>query len=160
VLSFVAEPERAVRNIAAALRPSGTAVFHEYGDYGAWRTMPLDPDVERFRELVMRSWRDAGGEPDVALELPRWLEAVGLEVLEIRPLIEIVGRGDFAWQWPAAFMATNAARLAELGYAGAEEAERLATALDRVPEGTRMITPLVVEVIARKPLAMRDKAQH
>ena len=73
-----------------------------------------------------------------------------MEIVEVRPLIEIVGRGDFTWQWPAAFMATNAARLADLGYVSAEEAERLATSLDRVPEGTRMITPLVVEVIARK----------
>jgi SAM-dependent methyltransferase len=150
VLSFVAEPERTVGNVAAAMRPGGVAVFHEYGDYGAWRTMPPDADVERFRELVMRSWRDAGGEPDVALQLPAWLEAAGMEIVEVRPLIEIVGRGDFTWQWPAAFLATNAARLAELGYVGAEEAERLGTALDRLPEGARMITPLVVEVIARK----------
>lgn len=150
VLSFVAEPERTVGHIAAALKPGGTALFHEYGDYGAWRTMPLNADVERFRELVMQSWRDAGGEPDVALRLPAWLEAAGMDIVEVRPLIEIVGRGDFAWRWPAAFMATNAARLAALGYVEAEEAERLAESLDRVPEGTRMITPLVVEVISRK----------
>jgi SAM-dependent methyltransferase len=150
VLSFVADPARTVGHVARALRPGGVAVFHEYADYGAWRTMPPDPDVERFRSLVMQSWRDAGGEPNVALRLPTWLAAEGLELVEVRPLIEIVGRHDFVWQWPAAFMTVNAGRLRDLGYIDAEEAERLATALDRLPEHALTITPLVAEVIARK----------
>jgi SAM-dependent methyltransferase len=153
VLSFVTDPARTVRHIAAALKPGGVAVFHEYADYGAWRTMPLDPDVERFRTLVMRSWRDSGGEPDIALELPSFLADAGLELVEARPLIEMVGPADFTWRWPAAFMAVNARRLQELGYATAEEAGRFAKALDRVPPDTRMITPLVAEIIARKPAA-------
>jgi SAM-dependent methyltransferase len=151
LLSFVAAPERTVGHIARALKPGGVAVFHEYADYSSWRMMPPDPDQERFRSLVVQSWRDAGGEPDVGLDLPTWLEAAGLEVVATRPLIEIVGRGDIYWQWPAAFLATNARRLAELGYVGDEEAERLATVLDRAAPGARMITPLVAEVVARKP---------
>lgn len=150
VLSFVADPAKAVSHIAAALRPGGTAVFHEYADYASWRTMPRSPEVERFVGLAMQSWRDTGGEPDIALELPMWLEANGLEIVSVRPLVEIVGRDDFVWQWPAAFMASGAHRLAELNYLSAAEAERLAGALDRMPEGTRMVTPLVAEVIARK----------
>jgi SAM-dependent methyltransferase len=151
VLSFVENPEAAVRHVATALKPGGAAIFHEYADYGAWRTMPPLPAVERFRTLVMQSWRDSGGEPDIALRLPDLLAAAGLELVEARPLIEIVSRNDFAWQWPAAFMAVNAKRLHELGYAGAEEAEGFARALDEAPEGTLMITPLVAEIIARKP---------
>ena len=150
VLSFVAAPERTVGHIARALRPGGVAVFHEYADYGAWQMMPPDAELDRFRACVMQSWRDAGGEPDVGLRLPQWLDAAGLELVEIRPLIEIVGRGDFTWQWPAAFMVVNARRLAGLGYVSEEEAERLATVLDRAPPHARMVTPLVVEVIARK----------
>jgi hypothetical protein len=98
----------------------------------------------------MQSWRDAGGEPDVGLDLPAWLHAAGLEVAEVRPLTHIVRRSDFIWQWPAAFMATNAKRLHELGYASAEEAERFATALEGADDQSWMITPLVVEVIARR----------
>ena len=150
VLSFVEAPERTVGHIARALKPGGVAVFHEYADYGAWRMMPPDPEQERFRTLVVQSWRDAGGEPDVAMRLPEWLEAAGLDVVEVRPLIEIVGRRDFSWQWPAAFMAVGARRLAALGYVSAEEAERLGTVLDRAPSTARMVTPLVAELIARK----------
>ena len=151
LLSFTAAPARAVAAIAAALRPGGVAIFHEYADYGSWRTMPLDPLVERFRGLVMQSWRDSGGQPDIALSLPRLLADAGLELVAARPLIDIVGPADFAWRWPAAFMASNAARLAELGYVEADEAEAMARALDAPPPGSLMITPLVAEIIARKP---------
>jgi SAM-dependent methyltransferase len=151
VLSFVENPRRTTAAIAAALRPGGTVLFHEYADYGAWQAMPPLPDLDRFRALVMQSWRDSGGEPDIALHLPALLAGAGLEVLEVRPLIEIVGRGDPLWAWPQAFMAVNARRLEELGHASAEEAERFATALARAPAATLMITPLVAEVIARKP---------
>ena len=150
VLSFVEAPERTVAHIARALKPGGVAVFHEYADYGAWQMMPPEPDLDRVRGLVMQSWRDAGGEPDVALRLPEWLAAAGLELVEIRPLIEIVGPRDFSWQWPAAFMAVNARRLASLGYCSNEDAERFATVLDWAPLTVRMVTPLVAEVIARK----------
>jgi ubiquinone/menaquinone biosynthesis C-methylase UbiE len=151
LLSFVADPRRTIRHIAAALKPGGAALFHEYGDYAAWRTLPPDEDVERFRTLVMQSWRQAGGEADIALRLPQWLEESGLEVISVRPMIHVVQRSDFVWRWPAAFMATGALRLAELGYVDRDEAERMATALDRLPEGAWMTTPLVLEVLARRP---------
>jgi SAM-dependent methyltransferase len=150
LLSFVADPRRTIGHIAAALRPGGTAIIHEYADYSSWRTMPPSDEVERFRTLAMRSWRDAGGEPDIALQLPVWLEAEGLELVAVRPLIQIAGRDDFVWQWPAAFMASGAHRLAALGYIDGAEADRLAGALDKLPPGARMITPLVAEIIARK----------
>ena len=151
LLSFVEDPAATVRHIAAALKPGGVAIFHEYADYGAWRTMPPNPDVERFRDLVIRSWRDKGGEPDIALVLPDLLKAACMEIVAARPMVEIVRPSDFTWRWPAAFMAVNASRLHELGYADAEEAARLARALDDCPDDTLMITPLVAEIIARKP---------
>ena len=116
VLSFVADPARTVANVARALKPGGVALFHEYADYAAWRTMPPSAEVDRFLDLVIRSWRDSGGEPDAALHLPAWIAAAGMEVVEARPMVEIVGRGDFMWRWPRAFMGVNAQRLHALGY--------------------------------------------
>jgi SAM-dependent methyltransferase len=150
LLSFVADPRLTVSHIARALKPGGMAIFHEYADYGTWQMLPPSADLDRFRALVQQSWRDAGGEPDIALRLPAWLVEEGFEIIEARPLIEIVGRKDLAWQWPASFMATNAARLAQLGYIDAPEAERLATTLDKAPATALMITPLVLELIARR----------
>ena len=150
VLAFVADPARTLGHIALALKPGGTALFHEYADYRAWRTMPPSPDHEQFRSLIVKSWRDSGGEPDIALQLPALLDTAGFDLVAVRPMIRIVGRDDAAWQWPAAFIATGSARLHELGYATEEEAARFATCLERLPPGSRMITPLVAEIIAIK----------
>jgi SAM-dependent methyltransferase len=150
VLAFVADPARTVRHIAQALKPGAKAVFHEYADYQSWRTMPPSPDHEQFRSLIVKSWRDSGGEPDIALVLPDLLGAAGLDLIAVRPIVKIVNRQDPTWQWPASFIATGSARLHELGYATAEESARFATFLDRLPAGTRMITPLVAEIIAIK----------
>lgn len=150
LLCFLAEPRKALANIAAALKSGGVAVFHEYADYGAWQMMPPNPDLKHFRTLVMKSWRDAGGEPDVALQLPEWLQQEGFDIIEMRPLIHVTRPADFVWQWPAAFVSVNAARLHELGYATAEEAERLSRIVADAPPSARMITPLVMEIIAKK----------
>ena len=150
LLCFVPDPQRALANIVRALKPGGVGVFHEYANYGSWTTMPPDPDMDRFRSLVMKSWRDAGGEPDIGLRLPAMLAAEDMELVEMRPLIDIVGPGDFAWQWPAAFMAVNARRLHDLGYTSEAEAARMGMLLEYPAPDARMITPLVTEIIARR----------
>jgi SAM-dependent methyltransferase len=150
LLSFVPDPAATVSHIAEALKPRGVAVFHEYAAYETWRMMPPNPLQERFRSLVMQSWSESGGEPDVALWLPDWLAEVGLEIVETRVLADIITPADETWQWPRAFMETGARRLHELGYIEATEVEAMAVLLDDPPEGAHMLTPLVAEVIARK----------
>ena len=150
LLSFVTDPSATVRNIGAALKAGGVAIFHEYAAYGTWRMMPPEPLHERFRSLVMQSWSDSGGEPDVALWLPRWLAEAGLEIVETRTLADIITPADETWQWPRAFMETGAHRLHELGYVEADEAEAMARLIDDPPPRAHMLTPLVAEVIARK----------
>lgn len=150
VLSFVPQPAETVRHIASALKPGGVAIFHEYADYSTWRMMPPHPLQERFRSLVVQSWRDSGGDPDVALRLPRWLQESGFHIVETRTFVDIVSPQDVAWQWPRAFMASNAKRLRELGYITEGEVEPIATLLDRQAAETRMLTPLVAEIVARR----------
>lgn len=150
VLAFLADPAPVVAAIARALKPGAKAVFHEYLDYEAWRMIPQPPEHRRYRDLVVKSWRDSGGEPDAALDLPRWLDAAGMELVSMRPMVRIITRDDPMWEWPRSFMATNAWRLHELGYCSAVEAEAFSTVLDHPPAGTRMLTPVVAEVIAVK----------
>lgn len=112
--------------------------------------MPPDPLQERFRAAVVQSWRDSGGDPDVALQLPRWLQQSGFEIVDARAFADIVSPADFMWEWPRAFMTTNAARLHELGYLEAEEVGPMGKLLDDHPPEARMLTPLVAEIIARR----------
>ena len=151
VLCFVSDPRAAVRNMLASLRPGGVAVFHEYADYGAWRLAPRDPALERYVDAVMASWRATGGEPDIALDLPSWLIAEGCEV-EIRPILDVAPPSSFAWQWLSSFVDGGSRRLAELGYLEAEEAAAARAAVDTAADdsASRMVTPLVLEIIARR----------
>lgn len=150
VLAFLADPAPVVAKIANALKPGGRAVFHEYLDYEAWRLIPQPDAQRRYRDMVVKSWRDTGGEPDAALSLPAWLEAAGMEMVSMRPMVRIIERDDPMWEWPRSFMATNAYRLHDLGYCTEDEAREFSSMLDDPPVGTRMLTPVVAEVIAIK----------
>lgn len=150
VLAFLADPAPVVAKIARALKHGGRAVFHEYLDYEAWRLIPQPPAHRHYRDLVVKSWRDTGGDPDAALQLPQWLADAGMDVVSMRPMVRIIEPADPMWEWPRSFMATNAYRLHDLGYCSEEEAREFSGLLDDVAPGTRMLTPVVAEVIAIK----------
>lgn len=152
VASFVSSPQRLVQNIAGALRAGGVAIFHEYNHYETWRLAPRRPAVENFAQEVMKSWRAAGGEPDVALVLPEVLREAGMKIIAARPHVRVVAPDDYTWQWPASFIETNLARLQELGRVSAEWAETVRTEF-RAAEAdpaTLCTTPMFLEILARR----------
>ncbi len=152
VACFVADPMRLVHAIASSLRVGGKVVFHEYADYGTWRLAPRRPAVESFVEQVMASWREAGGEPDVALQLPSFLEAAGMRVTFSQPIIFAVHPGDYRWRWPASFLEINLKRLQELGRVDAAWCDQVQaewTAAEADP-ASLLLTPMVLEIIAEK----------
>jgi SAM-dependent methyltransferase len=153
VFAFMKDPRGLLERVAAALRPGGTMVIHEYFDYATWRLAPRSPELEEFVRIVMESWRAGGGEPDIALDLPGWLEELGCGIVSARPIVHIAGPSDPVWEWPKAFIDVNLLRLVELGLLPAARAGAIKAAFDareRAP-GTRMITPAVLEIIARRP---------
>ena len=98
----------------------------------------------------MASWRAGGGEPDIGMELPRWLSEMGVELRELRPLVDVVRRRDHLWHWPTAFIQTGAARLRDLGHI--DEAQRAAIVegyarADGDPHAFQ-VTPMVIEILA------------
>ena len=153
VLSFVKNPREVLAAMTAALEPEGVIVLHEYFDYASWRTSPPCPEVEEFVRAVMTSWREAGGEPDIALQVLRWLEELGLELAPIRPILDVVQPGDLGWAWLRGFVQVGRERLVELGHLSATRAEGIWQAFcsfEAMPH-SRMITPAVLEMIARRP---------
>ena len=101
----------------------------------------------------MTSWRTAGGEPDIGLRLPTMLHDNGFEITTVSPIVDMVTPADFTWQWPEAFLRTNITRLIDLGEISSEEAQAAINAFETVksmPSG-RMVTPIVLEIIAHKP---------
>jgi hypothetical protein len=100
----------------------------------------------------MESWRRAGGEPDVATELPSLLAASGFTVIEARPLIYCVAPTDERWHWLAAFVASGLDRLVELEMSTAPWAAELRRwfAAVEASGAALMLTPTVLEIIASR----------
>lgn len=154
VLAFVRKPRALLARISEALRPGGVFVAHEYFHYSTWRLSPRSAALEEFVSIVEETWRADGGEPDIGLDLPVWLEELGFEVRSLHTIVDAVRPSNFVWEWPASFVDVGVARLASLGRLTADQCHRIRAEFDerkRQP-GTLMITPGVLEVIAvRRP---------
>jgi SAM-dependent methyltransferase len=153
VACFVSSPAQLVRKLAAAIRPGGVAVFHEYADYGAWRTCPPLPALTEFVREVVASWRAAGGEPDIAPAVVGHLAEAGLVIREAVPRAFCLRPADHGWQWPASFLEVYPDRLVELGRVDRAWADRVRHAFRTVAADPRtiMLTPLILEIIAERP---------
>jgi SAM-dependent methyltransferase len=152
IFAFLPRPRATLRRLLRAVRPGGAVVIHEYAQYGAWRLVPAVASFDRFVAEVMASWRAEGGEPDIGPDLVAWLEDAGCRIEATRTICDLAGPSDFAWQWPAGFFEGGLARLVELGRVDAAEAETVRRDFAAAASNprTRMVTPMVVEIIARR----------
>jgi SAM-dependent methyltransferase len=153
VLCFVSDPRAVIGRIRAALKPGGVAVFHEYLDYGAWALSPPCAAHTHFVEQVIDSWRADGGEPDVGRLLAGYLIEAGFRIESTRLHVEFIEPADPFWRWPVAYVEVGAEHFVELGQMTQREARELVAAIraaEARPE-TRMLTPPVLELIARAP---------
>ena len=152
VYAFVRRPRAVLERVVGALRPGGTLVMHEYLDYRAWRLSPRSEVFEGFVTEVMASWRADGGEPDIGLELPRWLVEMGCDVIGQRAISEVPFPGDYMWQWPRAFVDVGLRHMVDVGRIDEPRAAavlRAFTEAESTP-GAFQVTPTVLEVVARK----------
>ena len=152
VTAFVSSPAKLVAEVASALRPEGVALFHEYAHYESWRLAPRGAALESFVRAVVRSWRESGGEPNAALGLPRLLGEAGFSIDRLKPLVYALRPGDFMWQWPARFIEVHLSHQLEEGKVEKAWAESVRAELREAEAdpASYMITPLVMEIIARK----------
>ena len=152
VACFVPDPALLLRRVHTSLRPGGVLVMHEYVDYATYRCLPQAPMLEAFVQEVMRSWRDDGGEPDIARRLPRLLQDQGFRVTSCRPLGLAVRPHEEAWHWPAGFIRTFTPRLVALGRVSQAWADRVLHELRQAEQDPAAVflTPLVLELVAER----------
>src|SRR5450432_1880397 len=152
VASFVTDRALLIKKLGGVLRKGSVAIFHEYAHYLSWRFSPRLANQERFAREVEESWRAAGGEADVGLELPPLLNENGFVVRSATPRIFCLKPSDDMWQWPSTFIPIGLARLQELGRIDGEFAQKMRAEFAKVETNPHalMITPLVMEIIAEK----------
>jgi SAM-dependent methyltransferase len=152
VLSFVNDPALLIKKLGGVMQKSSVAIFHEYPHYETWHFLPRLANQERFREHVIATWRESGGEPDGAAGLPALLSANGFYIRSATPHIFCLRPADYMWQWPRTFIEIYLPRLIEMGRIDQKFADALRADLagaERNPNAL-MITPLVLEIVAEK----------
>jgi SAM-dependent methyltransferase len=152
VTSFVNDPTVLVGKLSNVMRKGSSAIFHEYGHYETWHFVPRLPTHERFREHVIATWRESGGEPDGGAALATLLPANGFAIRSIKPHLFCIHPKDYMWEWPATFIATYLPRLIEMGRIDQEFANEVRDDFTKAEKNanTLMITPLVLEIVAEK----------
>ena len=153
VLAFVADPRNAVVGMARSVRPGGALMIHEYYDYASWRLAPCSKVFEDYVARIIARWRASGGEPDIALALPALLAGAGLVVESVRPQVFAARMTDFAARWPMGFARGFLPTLLASSAVTGDEADAVAADLARAEAdpGTLVITPGVLQVVARRP---------
>ena len=152
LLSFVSDPALLIKKLSGVMRKGGISIFHEYGHYETWRFFPRLPMQEKFREHVIATWRESGGEPDAAPALPALLSQSGFVIRSATPHIFALRPNDEMWQWPATFIDVYLPRLQEMGRIDQEFADKVRADLAgaEANPNSLMITPLVLEIVAEK----------
>jgi SAM-dependent methyltransferase len=86
MLMHQADPARALRRMAAALRPGGTVIAHEPSDLliHAPGSEPDVPAMTRVWDLVISAARARGANPDFGRRGKAYLEVAGLDVVNHR----------------------------------------------------------------------------
>jgi ubiquinone/menaquinone biosynthesis C-methylase UbiE len=152
VLAFVTNPERVLQRVIGSVQPGGVIALHEYDAYESWMLCPHSEQFAAFVSAVMTSWRNRGGEPNIGGRVVSMLERAGMVVEHVRRIRDVVDASDPRWYWPTQFAIAGIERLVELGEVDTCAADNMRACISQVREsGCRMITPSVVEVIARKP---------
>jgi hypothetical protein len=152
VLSFVSDPALLIKKLGAVMPRGGVSIFHEYGHYEAWRFFPRLLTQEKFRDHVIATWRESGGEPDGATQLPALLAENGFMIRSASPHVFALRPDDYMWQWPATFIDVYLPRLQQMGRIDQAFADKVRADLasaERAPNSL-MMTPVVLEIVAEK----------
>ena len=116
VLAFLSDPAHVVaRHRPRASSPAGSRCSTNISTIRRGALVPPTADQHRYRDLRRsRAGATAAASPTPRSNFRASCAAAGLELVSVRPMVEIITADDPMWQWPASFVATNASRLHEL----------------------------------------------
>jgi SAM-dependent methyltransferase len=156
VLSFLPDPGRVVRRLAAALRPGGVLAVQDYDHEG----VSLFPESAGFRAVVRATralYAKGGGDAFVAGSLPRHLRAAGLTVDPAVATVLCGGPSSGAFRWADAFFPPHSATMVRAGVlARAERARFLREWAERRADPDALFfSPIVVDLAGRRARGAR-----
>jgi SAM-dependent methyltransferase len=158
VLDVGAGPGYATLDLGEIVGPTGQVVAIERSARflqhakEACRSRGLKNVQFRLMDLMRDSMRASGGEPDIALSLPKLLEQAGFRIRRMNAIVFAVTAGDCVWQWPSTFIESGLRRLRELERVDARwvDSVRREFLEAQADPATVMITPMILEIIAER----------
>jgi ubiquinone/menaquinone biosynthesis C-methylase UbiE len=152
VLCYLPDLEAVIQAVVRTLRPGGVFAVQDYLNMGAVRVAPPSSAFARVIQVLVDSWRQSGGDPDVGVRLPELMMRHGLRIEAIRPVQRIARPGTPLWLWPSTFLHDYVRRQVEHGLLSAEEHHAFERDWElRSKDDTAFLwTPPMVEIIARK----------
>lgn len=151
VLCFVPDPEAVVRGIAAALRPGGRLVVHDYFNYASMTMAPRRRSHDLAVAATVRSWRARGGDPDVGQQLPAMFARHGLRLDEMHAHARVARGRDGMFAWPDSWWRTYAPKLVAMGELSQADCDELIRDLEAIRTGFGFVQcPPVYEFVATR----------
>jgi SAM-dependent methyltransferase len=152
VLCFVKDPAAVVRNVARVLRPGGRFVVHDYFNYGSMTMAPRRRSHDLAVAATMRSWRERGGDPDVAGRLPGLFADHGLRLTHLAVHSRVARGSDSMFAWPDTWWRTFAPKLVAMGQLAQSDCDELIADLSaaRTSDTDFVQCPPVYELIGTK----------
>jgi ubiquinone/menaquinone biosynthesis C-methylase UbiE len=152
VLCYLSKPESVIDAVAGALRPGGSLVIHDYFNYRGVVVAPHAEIFERIFHAVDRSFRAAGGDPDILSRVPAMILNSGLQIQELNPMIRIARPGSALWKWPETFLQNFLPHLRESGFITTAEMTEFQSEWEKRSRDPAAFfaTPPMLELIAIK----------
>lgn len=153
LLCFLDQGQKLIKRLARALRPGGTLLLFDYFDYRAFSLAPRSEPLDRIVEAIQTSWRQSSGTLDVQGDAGQWCAQAGLDVLSIENKSNTARPGSLKWRWPEVFLRGYLPHLeqAELIDADTVAAFWADWSQREQTDGSYLILPPLLEIIARKP---------
>jgi SAM-dependent methyltransferase len=148
VLEHLPERDAALDNLVASLRPGGRLLVEDY-DWTPFGLDPPEPLADRVAAGILRFMQDAGFDPLYGRRVVSAAAAAGLEEVRGEARARVID--DSSPGFPFFRLSFEALRkpAVEAGRLDAADADAFAERL--AAGGTRLITPMLVAALGRKP---------
>jgi ubiquinone/menaquinone biosynthesis C-methylase UbiE len=132
VLQHLREPGTALEEMLRVVRPGGLIAVRDV-DWGTASYWPADPWLDRFVDVLFKTWYRNGGDPRMGRQLRRLLNAANLTDVRITSAVWSYSTLEDTTDWGESYAerllaSPMGARAVEYGYATQDDVESMASA--------------------------------
>jgi SAM-dependent methyltransferase len=151
VFCFLKKPEDVVKGLAKLVKPGGKVAVQDYFNYEyAFTLAPRSLAFEIVISAIGKSWRDAGGNPDIMGNLPGLFVKHGFRVETLSVSQRIARPGHPLWFWPQSFWDSYLPRLVSNGFLSSSQRSDFETVWQEASKNSAAfcVVPPVFDLIA------------